>query len=107
MHVDSCAILIKNHAQYVSLTSEVMLFCIIHTLKLRVLTCVYNLEINFSSKGHSKQASTIVIDNLKKPACASKQDGLVFTTLEYSHRSNKRGVTLIAFEKKNLKTQMR
>ena len=54
------------------------------TIKSRVLTNVYNMEINFSPKGHSKKTSNFSFkDNLKKPACASKQDGLVLTTLRY------------------------
>ena len=41
-------------------------------------------EINFLSKGHSTQGSKIpFISNLKKPACASKQDVLELATLRY------------------------
>ena len=44
--------------------------------------CVYNMEINFFPKGHSKQTSNFpFIDNLKKPACAFKQDKLELPTL--------------------------
>ena len=39
------------------------------------------MEINILPKGHSKLTS-----NLKKPACASKQDGLVLATLRYLFR---------------------
>ena len=43
-----------------------------------------NMEINFFPKCHSKLTSNFpFIVNLKKPACASKQDGLVFATLRY------------------------
>ena len=58
----------------------------IGTVKSRVLTHVYNMEINFFTKGHSKQTSNFpFIDILKKPPCASKQDGLVLGTLRYAY----------------------
>ena len=45
---------------------------------------VQNMEINFFPKCHSKSKSNFpFIVNLKKRACASKQDGLVFATLLY------------------------
>ena len=53
--------------------------------KLQVLTSVYNSEINFFPKDQSKQPSNFpFIDNLKNPACASKQNGLVLATLQYA-----------------------
>ena len=43
-----------------------------------------NQKINFLSKGHSTYGSKIpFISNLKKPACASKQDVLEHATLGY------------------------
>ena len=54
----------------------------VYTVELRVLTRVTNSKINFSPKGHSTYASKIpFIDNLKRPACASKQDVLELATL--------------------------
>ena len=45
---------------------------------------VNDMEINFFSKGKSKLTSNFpFIDNLKKPACASKQDGLVLANMVY------------------------
>ena len=53
------------------------------TIKSRVLMRVYNSEINVLPKGHSTEASKILmIDNLKRPACASKQDGLLLVTIQ-------------------------
>ena len=52
---------------------------IISTVKSRVLTRVFDImDINFLPKGHSQTS------NLKKLACASKQDGLVLATLGIS-----------------------
>ena len=43
------------------------------------------MEINFFPKGYSKEASNFPFkDNLKKPAHASKWDGLVLVTLKHS-----------------------
>ena len=54
---------------------EICLLNCKYTVKLWVLTCVTNSKINFLPK-----ASKIpFISNLKKPICASKQDGLVST----------------------------
>ena len=47
--------------------------CMTFTIKLGVLIRVYNMEFNFFPKGQG----------LKKPARASKQDGLVLTTLRH------------------------
>ena len=41
------------------------------------------MEINFFPKGHSRLTSFSFIDNLKKPACDSKQDKLQLATLRY------------------------
>ena len=42
------------------------------------------MEINFFTKDHTKYTSNLpFIENLKKPACASKQDRLLLTTLWY------------------------
>ena len=39
------------------------------------------MEINVSQIGHNKKTSNFpFIDNMKKPACATKQDGLVLPT---------------------------
>ena len=44
--------------------------------------CFNNMDINFFPKGQSKQTSNFpLIENLKKPVCVSKRDGLVFATL--------------------------
>ena len=49
---------------------------------------VYNSEINFLPKGHSTEALKIsFIDNLERPACASKQDQLVLATIRYTAKS--------------------
>ena len=37
------------------------------------------------TKCHSKKKENLFIDNLKKPACASKQEGIVLLTLRYSN----------------------
>ena len=48
---------------------------------------VTNWEINFLSKGHSiKRPKIPFIRNVKKPACASKQDVLELATLQYIKR---------------------
>ena len=47
---------------------------------------VTNQKIKFLSKGHSTYGSKIpFISNLKKPACATKQDVLELATLWYSN----------------------
>ena len=48
------------------------------TLQSRVLTGVYDMEINFIPKVNDIKFS--LINNLKKPLYASKQDGLVLPT---------------------------
>ena len=53
-----------------------------YTVEWRVLTHVYIIEIKFFPNGHSKQISNFPsIDNLKKAACASKQNVLVLANL--------------------------
>ena len=55
----------------------------VSTAKSRVLTLVYNSEINFLPKCHSTEALKIpFIDNQKRLACASKLDGLVLATIQ-------------------------
>ena len=51
---------------------------------------VTNKKINFLSKGHSTQEGSKIpfISNLKKPACASKQDVLELATLRYISKSS-------------------
>ena len=59
------------------------------TVESRVLTRVTNSKIKFLPKGHSTNTSKIAfIDNLKRPACASKRNVLELVTLQYLHTSS-------------------
>ena len=57
------------------------------TVSSRVLTRITNHKIIFLSKGHTvhkdQKSPPALISNLKKPACASKQDVLELATLRY------------------------
>ena len=65
-----------------------------------ILMRVYNMEINFSQKVtvNKHQISPSYLDNVKKPACDSKPDGLVLETLHYTCTLNlKKNSSLLVY----------